>query len=69
MTHGEFSYLEITVNADPKDPRSDTIPGDIMVDGAPSAFWGLHRVDLRLVMGNLLDDVDAQARAWLAKAN
>jgi hypothetical protein len=68
VSHGDYTFLEITVNADPKDARSDTIAGDVMLNGAPSAFWGLHRIDMGLVMGNLLDDIDAQAATWLAAA-
>lgn len=66
VTRGEHTFLEITVNADPKDPRTDTIPGDVLYGGAPSAFWGLHRIDMGVVMGNLLDDIDSQAATWLA---
>ncbi len=65
VAHGDFTYLEITVNADAKDPRTDTIPGDVVTGGAPSAFWGLHRVDMALVAGDLLKDIDAQAATWL----
>ena len=28
-----FSYLAVTVNADPADKRTDTISGDVVVDG------------------------------------
>jgi hypothetical protein len=65
VVRGDFTYLEITVNADPKDPRTDTIPGDVVANGAPSAFWGLHRVDMALAAGDLLRDIDAQAATWL----
>jgi hypothetical protein len=65
VARGDFTYLEISVNADPKDPRTDTIPGDLAIGGVPSPFWGLHRVDMNLVAGNLLDDIDAQAATWL----
>jgi hypothetical protein len=68
VTRGEYTFLEITVNADPKDPRSDDIPGDVLMNGAPSAYWGLHRVDMAVVAGNLLDVIDAQAATWLASA-
>jgi hypothetical protein len=60
------SYLAITVNADPADSRTDTINGDIMVDNAVRAQWGLHLFDLHLAMGNLLDIVGRQSAAWLA---
>jgi hypothetical protein len=62
--HG--SYLAITVNADPKDPRADDIIGDVVLGGQVQANWGLHLIDMNLTMGNLLDVVDAQSKAWLA---
>jgi hypothetical protein len=59
------NYLEITVHGDPNDPRTDDIPGDL---GAPPlANWGLHLVDVNLAMGNLVDVVGEQARAYAAK--
>lgn len=65
VTRREHSYLEISVNADTNDPRTDTIPGDLIINGEPDAIWGLHRVDLALTMGNLLDAVDHMGQAWL----
>lgn len=62
--HG--SYLAVTVNADPKDPRTDDIIGDVVLGGQVQANWGLHLIDMNLPMGNLLDIVDAQSKAWLA---
>lgn len=58
------SYLEITVHADPADPRADDIAGDLGPPGRPTASWGLHLVDVNLAMGNLLDVVERQARAY-----
>jgi hypothetical protein len=29
--------------------------------------WGLHLVDVDLAMGNLLDIVDQQAKAWISR--
>lgn len=52
---GEFDYLAVTVDADPGDPRTDDIGGDIDVPG-----FGLHMVDLNVAMGDLLETVDAQ---------
>jgi hypothetical protein len=60
-------YLEVTVNGNPSDPRVDDIVGDI---GAPPnvlANWGLHLVDVNLVMGNLVDIVGTQSKAYLSK--
>jgi hypothetical protein len=60
-------YLEVTVHGDPADPRVDDITGDI---GAPPnvlANWGLHLIDVNLTMGNLLDIVGQQTKAYLKK--
>jgi hypothetical protein len=59
------SYLAITVNADPADPRTDTINGDIVVDNAVRPQWGLHLFDMHLAMGNLQSLVSSQSAAWL----
>jgi hypothetical protein len=59
------SYLAITVNADPADPRTDTINGDIVVDHAIRPQWGLHLFDMHLAMGNLQNLVSSQSAAWL----
>jgi hypothetical protein len=61
------NFLKITVNADPNDPRADDVPGDLGAFGKPQANWGLHLVDVNLTMGNLLDIVATQAKAYLAK--
>jgi hypothetical protein len=61
------NYLEITVNADPADPRADDIPGDLGLTGKPLANWGLHLIDVNLTMGNLLEIVGKQSKAYLSK--
>ena len=58
------TYLEITVNGDPSDPRTDDIPGDLGMPGKPVPMWGLHLVDVNLVMGDLLKNVEAQTRTY-----
>ena len=64
----EFAtYLEITVNGDPADARVDDISGDLGAAGKPLAQWGLHLVDVNLAMGNLLDLVDAQSKAYRSR--
>lgn len=55
-----FSYLEITVNSDPADPRADDIGGDLTPE------WGLHAVDVHAAMGNLVEIARAQAEAYTA---
>lgn len=52
-----FDYLEVTVNADPDDPRSDEIGGEITPE------WGLHLQDVNVVMGDIVDLVRSQIAA------
>jgi Protein of unknown function (DUF3089) len=63
--HGHF--LEVTVNGNQADPRADDIPGDLGPPGKPLTNWGLHLIDVNLAMGNLLDIVSRQSKAFLAK--
>ena len=62
------SYLEVTVHGDPNDPRVDDISGDVMANGQVNASWGLHLVDVNISMGNLLDIVRDQAKAYGSKS-
>jgi len=61
------TFLEITVHGDPADPRVDEITGDIGPAATPLANWGLHLIDVNLAMGNLVEIVGQQARAFAAK--
>ncbi len=56
------SYLALTVHGDPADPRTDTIAGDI--PGPTQRMWGLHLIDMGVVMGDLVDLVGRQSAAW-----
>jgi len=58
------NYLEITVHGNPADPRTDDIVGDLGVGGQILKDWGLHLIDVNLAMGNLVDIVGKQAKAW-----
>ena len=63
-----FNYLEAHVNADPADPRTDTIVGDVVGPGGQvAADWGLHLIDANIAMGNLVDVVGQESKAYLAK--
>jgi hypothetical protein len=55
------TYLEVTVHGDPSDPRVDDIVGDLTPD------WGLHLVDFNISMGNLVNIVGQETKAWLKK--
>jgi hypothetical protein len=57
-----YQYLEISVMADPEDPRADDFNGDFR----GGIGWGLHLVDVSLAIGNLIDLAQAQGAAWLA---
>ena len=63
-TNENGSYLELTVNGDPADPRADDIPGDLGMMGRVQANWGMHLVDVNIAMGNLVDIVARQAKAF-----
>jgi hypothetical protein len=67
VSNDKGSYLEITVNGDPKDPRADDIPGDVMTAGKPNPTWGLHLIDVHAAIGNLVEVVGQQARAYVKK--
>jgi hypothetical protein len=64
--HG--SYLEVTVHGDPKDARVDEITGDVIANGKVQENWGLHLIDVNLAMGNLVDVVGQEAKAYLKSA-
>ncbi len=53
-----FNYLAVTVNGDPDDPRADDISGDL------SPEWGLHLVDVSLVMGDIVARVEDQIASY-----
>ena len=68
LANEKGSYLEVTVHGNPADPRTDEISGDVMQNGQPNPSWGLHLIDVNLAMGNLVDIVRSQSKAYLAGA-
>jgi hypothetical protein len=58
------TYLEVTVHPDAAGRRTSEIVGDIVVNGQVLLNWGLHLVDMNLAMGNLVDIVGRQAKAF-----
>ena len=66
-TNENATYLEITVHGDSAGPRVSDITGDIGGGANIQANWGLHLIDVNLGMGNLLDIVGQQSKAWLAQ--
>lgn len=67
-TNENAAYLEVSVHSDPSGKRAADIPGDLMANGQVQANWGLHLIDMNVAMGNLLDIVERQGKAWLATA-
>ena len=62
------SYFAITVHGNPKDPRVDDIPGDVVASGVKLPAWGLHLIDANVAMGNLVALVAKQSKAYLSAA-
>ena len=53
-------YLALTVRANPADPRTDRIAGDVVQGGKVALDWGLHLVDIDANMGGLISAVARQ---------
>jgi hypothetical protein len=62
------SYLAVTVHGDPAGPRTNEIVGDVVVGGIVLNEWGLHLIDVQVAMGNLVEIVGQESKAYL-KAN
>lgn len=58
IDQGGFNYLSVTVHADPDDPRADDIGGEL------TPQWGLHLVDVTMVMGDVVDRVSDQVESY-----
>jgi hypothetical protein len=64
-TNENATYLEVTVHGDPASARTSDIVGDLNgANGQPQANWGLHLIDMNLVMGNLIEIVKKQADSY-----
>jgi len=64
VSNEKGSYLAVTVHGDPAGPRVNDITGDVVVGGQVQADWGLHLIDVHLAMGNLIDIVSQQSKAY-----
>jgi len=64
---GSHNYLAITIHPTTGGARTNTITGDVVIDGKPLKAWGLHLIDLNLTMGNLLGIVREEGRAYVAR--
>ena len=63
--HGD--YLAIILHPTPGGARTNQIAGDVVVGGTVLKDWGLHLIDANLTIGNLLDVVGDEAKAYLGK--
>ena len=43
------------------------LPGDLISNGMVVPMWGLHLVDVNLVLGDLIELVGRQTKAYLAR--
>jgi len=59
VADADHTYLSLTVDGDPGDPRTDDIGGDLTDE------WGMHLVDANVAMGDIEDLVTAQAEAYV----
>jgi hypothetical protein len=66
-TNEHAGFLEVMVRGNPSDPRTDDIEGDLGGPGQIQANWGLHLVDVELAIGNLVDLVEQQGKAYARK--
>ena len=66
-TTDSASYLAVTTNAVPSDPRLDQIPGDVIAGGIILKDWGLHLIDVNEATGNLVALAGSQGAAYTAK--
>ena len=64
VSNEKGSYLAVTVHGNPADPRTDEITGDVVREGRVMPEWGLHLIDVNLGIGNLIDVVRDQAKAY-----
>jgi len=66
VSNDKGSYLAVTVHGNPADPRTDEITGDVVNQGKVLPEWGLHLIDVNLSIGNLIDVVHDQVKAYNA---
>lgn len=63
------NVLSVRINADPADARIDDVGGDVRFGSAIAQDWGLHLIDVSLVMQDMVDLVPVQLAAWKARGS
>lgn len=66
VTQGDISYLAVHVAAGKEDVRTQDVPGDVVVKGRVFPDWGLHRIDMHIGIGDLVEIVGRQGAAFTA---
>ena len=69
VRQGDFDYLALYVNADPADPRTDELGGEIIRKTGPDLAWGLHLIDVDHSIGTLIRIVGQQAKTYERRRN
>ena len=64
VSEGDFSYLAVHVNPNPKGHRTDELGGQIIRATGVDPSWGLHLLDVDHSMGTLIKVVAKQAEAY-----
>ena len=67
VNSGGANYLAVTTRANPADPRTDSIGGDVTFAGLTLQDWGLHLLDMNLVQDDLIALVGSQSAAYAAE--
>lgn len=67
VEQGGASYLAVSVRGDPADKRVDDIAGDVFAGEMRLDDWGLHLIDMPVVMGDLVALAKRQHVAWSAR--
>lgn len=68
VSNEKGSYLAVTVHGNPAGPRTNEITGDVVRDGKVLPEWGLHLIDVNLGIGNLIDVVHDQTKAYRTRS-
>ena len=68
ITVNGANVLSVRINADPADPRIDDVGGDVRFGAFVAQDWGLHLIDVSLVMQDMVDLVPVQLATWKARS-
>ena len=58
VNNGQRGYLSVRTNADPRDKRTDRVPGEVGLLGFFLPGWGMHLADLAIAQGDLIRSIE-----------